>query len=331
MLNNNNEQLFNILESMSAESITQKQTNILVENSFKIALSYLRMIHGRMQRIFIAEDSNMQDFAIDAIANLFSCNDNGSLITFKEVYDNWLPKVKDENGASYFINKVIASVVEQFVIQKLKILDIPFAKNMDSVRYLIRKENCSKVKFLGVTYIVRAGIKEVTGDVITYDVFEEIPSEYITNKNEYLMDLLDFIENELNYFPAIPLNRLVFRIKNLDLNSFKVIKDYSDSSQDFENNELLKIGLERADTVLMNYYIKGKINKDEKNSFQKALLDLALDLGNGRIYNGSFSYVEYYIPGLTREVYTSKYNHMFEYLIKVMKNTIGEQIREKVN
>lgn len=54
---------------------------------------------------------------------------------------------------------------------------------------------------------------------------------------------------------------------------------------------------------------------------------MAEDLKNGGVNPGLFKYIEPYINNLSKEEYQLKYHNILEYLLKLMKNKIGEMLR----
>lgn len=98
----------------------------------------------------------------------------------------------------------------------------------------------------------------------------------------------------------------------------------------FDVEEIVDMGLCQALKKLDDtYWTNGKLSNVERESFAKALRDLAEDLKDGEINRGLYGYLRQHIIGLEKNDYQFKYHNILEYLLKVMKNTIREKLTEE--
>ena len=68
------------------------------------------------------------------------------------------------------------------------------------------------------------------------------------------------------------------------------------------------------------------MNNKEYSCFKEALRTLADDIGNGAISTNLYSYLNHHFEDLSREKYLQNYHNIFEYLVKLFKNKIAEEI-----
>ena len=140
--------------------------------------------------------------------------------------------------------------------------------------------------------------------------------------------IFDYIEEETDYFPAIPLNALVKRI----------LQNYHTSYQNFSSHESSHMESLAVDDIMekaisktlkklkTTYLDKEKLSQREAEQISLSIIDIANDMKEGQLNWGIYHYLETHANGLTKEVYRDKYQNLLEYLVKKLKFYIKEQI-----
>ncbi|NWF89904.1 MAG: hypothetical protein HXY50_10640 [Ignavibacteriaceae bacterium] len=148
------------------EPVDQAAINQLIEQTFKAALSYLHYNHKKISKIYIGEELSLEEVAISAITPLF-CKDSQehSIPIIKEA-QSWQPPLRTENEALFFLNSVVGRRLEQHISYMLKEHDPFFAKILDSVNYLIKKNSYKRISYMGRKYIVNNNCDKINGKVI---------------------------------------------------------------------------------------------------------------------------------------------------------------------
>jgi len=319
-----------IIKELSNNSCSQSNLNVLIENSFRISRIYLYAKRLKIYKDINGGVSRFQDLAIDAITPLFCKDSAEQVLPIVREFNSWQPPIKTEDDALYFLNKIISGRVEQHISHLFKEQDPFFAKILDSVNYLIKKGGYKKVGYFGKRYIVQSTCEEIKGKVIDQDLFEKLPSSLFQKRKSFLADIFDYLENETDFFPAIPLNALVIRLRNLNNNNLKIRDNINDTSSNFDINELVSLGLGSAlEKLNESYTSKGKLSECESQSFRMALMNMAEDLKDGGVNRGLYDYLKQHLIDLEKDVYQNKYHNILEYLLKVMKNTIREKLTEE--
>jgi len=312
-----------------SDSGSQSSINQLVEKTFKIAVSYLRFNHKKIAKIFSIEEVTVEEVAISAITPLFCKESEEQFIPIIREFNSWQPPIASEDETLFFLNTIITSRVEQHISRMLKEHDPFFSKILDSVSYLIKKNGYKRVNYLGRKYIVNAADSKITGKTIDHEAFNNLPVCLFKNRKSIIADILSYLEHETEFAAAIPLNAFVIRLRNLNSNNFKLETSNNDTIVSFDIAELVNIGFETAVMKLKNsYFEKGKITHGELLCLTKTLRDIADDIADGGINRGLFEYLILHMPGMNRKEFKDKYHNILEYLYKVMKNTIREQIAE---
>ncbi|MDO8550671.1 MAG: hypothetical protein Q7S39_11055, partial [Ignavibacteria bacterium] len=266
-----------------------------------------------------------EDLAIDAIATLFTKDD----LPIKKAFDNWQPPIKTEEEFLFFLNKVVANRVEQHITQLLKESDPLFPTILNSVNYLIKKNGNAKTKYLGSIYIIESGANKISGKIINRESFDLIPAEQFSESKILLQNLFFYIKTETDFFPAIPLNVLVYRFKELKTSGYIFNDKVESPVRTYEINEFVKKGLAAVEGKLRGTYVaNSKLTKNDAQKFFKALKDISEDLKDGGVNSGLYEYLKPYYEDLSVEDYKEKYHNILEYLFKVMRNTIAEELKK---
>ncbi len=298
-----------------------------MEKSYKISFQYLRSFQTKLSKILFQDDLSLSDIAIDAIAPLFQRDDNNSFFVIKKSFENWIPSIQTEEDAAYFLNKITAKNATQHISTLLKNSDPFFAKILDSLNYFIRKENYYKINYLGHVYVVETVVDDIPANVIGNEQFEKLPINLFIDQKTLLKKLFNYLNKETAFYPAIPLNQLVQKIKYLNI-SFNDLNESIDGCvKSLEVNEKVNAGFKTAKELLIATYLnKNKLNETETESFEKALMDISEDLKDGGINPGLYGYLQKHITGLSRDYYDKKYHNILEYLLRVMKSTIAKEL-----
>jgi|SRR5690554_3452391 len=302
--------------------------NSIIEKSIKISLKYLSRIHQRVYKLLNVNEIQMRDLAVDAVSSLFISDGQDSL-PIKKAFDNWQPAITTEEEFSFFLHKVVTNRTEQHISKVLKETDPPFNVILNSMNYLIKKNRYGKTKYFGAVYIIQNNSIRISGKVINLDEFDKIPAEYFKDEKNILKNIFTYLVNETNYFPAIPLNALILRYKEIKSTDYSFSEIINNPAEDYEFNDSIKNCLREVKEKLYNsYVIKNKLTEDEAGSLYKALEDMTEDLKDGGINPGLYEYLKPYFEGLSVEDYKAKYHNILEYLLKVMKINIIQEIQK---
>ena len=322
----NNSEIFVCLENLDSHLFLNK----VIEICQTIALSYLHFNYKKVYKFLQNENLTSEEFALDAIASLFCKNDQNSIMSIQVSFNNWQPAIKTEDDALFFLNKIVASRVEQHIYSFLKEEDPFFSKILDSVNYLIKTQGYRKSQSLGKTYIIKSDSKICDTLFITQYEFENIPAPLFSGRKTLIPNLLDYLEKETKFIAAIPLNDLIYRLKHISFSEYSVTESTQLTNKQFEMDELVNLALETALKKLENSYTaKSKLNELESNSLKSALTDIFEDIKNGGINPGLYDYLSPYIKNLSKEAYKDNYHNIFEYLVRLTKSVIADNLQEK--
>lgn len=318
---------YDIITKLSNNQYDISELSTFVEKLYKIGESYIRYSYHRIKKIITPFHNTPESLARDAIAQFFlRANYNNHFIII-DLINNWNPPIKSEKDALFFLNKVISNRIEQHISLKLRESDPLFSKILDSINYLIRNESYNKINYLGKVYITEAQKSKINWIVIDEDDFQKIPSYLFFERKMLLKSLFNYLKTETTYFPAIPLNELIFRLKRINLFEYLNNNSVDNLVEQIEMKESLNTGLNYIQGKLRTSYLdKDKLDNEEYRCFNEALQTLATDIANGGTYANLYSYLSLHFENLSKETYLHNYHNIFEYLVKLFKNKIAEEI-----
>ncbi len=323
------EKHYNII-NLLIEIDSQISLNSLIETCHKIALSYLHCNYRKIYKFLQNEELSFEEFALDAIALLFVREKEDQNISIKTSFNNWQPAIKTEEDALYFLNKIVACRIEQHIYSLLKEEDPFFSKILDSVNYLIKSQGYRKSQSLGKTYIIKSDDEISDTLFISQQEFENLPAHLFTNRKELFSNLINYLQTETRFVSAIPLNDLIYKLKHINFSEYVLIESSEITRKQFEIDEIIDFALKSALKKLDNSYtVKGKLSNSESNSIKSALTDISSDLKNGGINPGLYDYLSHYIKDLSKEAYKDNYHNILEYLVRVTKSVIADNLKEK--
>lgn len=314
-----------ILNSICENKSSRSEVNYLIELAHSYAYSYLKYRYKNLSRVLLAEDVTLQELAIDAIAPLFEMDESGSFIKLTKSFNDWVPKIESEEAAAFFINRLVSRSVEKYVSELLRQSDPFFSKILDSVNYLLSKHNFKKRIILGTTFIIEDEGMSRINSLPDNQFILDLPVELFVDNAKLLPGLFDHLKDN-NKSAAIPLNALVMKIKQINSNEF-ILTENSPHSNEIEIESIINKALNTTlNKMNISYLSKNKIDDYEAKGIKKALERVLFDMRDGGLNPGLHKYFLEQFAELTFDDYKNKYQNIFEYLFKVLKKEIVEQL-----
>lgn len=326
-MNKKHVEILPILIGLSSNNLTRSSLNHLIEHSFIISNNYYFAKQLKLYNHIHTDNVKIEDLAISAIAPLFCRESEKEQLPIIKEFNSWQPPIKTEDEALFFLNKVITGRVEQHISQTLREFDPFFSKILDSVNHLVRTESYEKVSYLGKRYIVVNKDTFIKGKFIDHDSFFNLPHTLFQDRKKMLPGIIQYLDCETDFVAAIPINSLVLRLRHLSAQSYNFDLTANNGAENSDVQEIVNTGLQHALARLLNHYSKSqKLNNEEVKNFQNALEEMAGDIQNGGIKRGLYDYLQPMIPNMSRDQYFEKYHNILEYLVKLMKNKIRDQL-----
>ncbi|PKL82148.1 MAG: hypothetical protein CVV24_11580 [Ignavibacteriae bacterium HGW-Ignavibacteriae-3] len=319
-----------LLHQLRQENPAFQGINELVGFCSKIAIKILykrnfNEFPGSMNSYF-----QTGDIAADSIAPLFIKDKSGELPIRKALL-SWDKEIKDEASAYYFLVKLISNRIEQETAKSLKEADPFFGKILRSINHLAETNRINKATWFGTVYILERENRQITSKPIDPEFIENLPLYLFNTKNEIIVkNVFEHIKSETDFFPAIPLNALIRKIKSVNGCFLQQISAES-HSENYEGKFSVEIivneGLSAVNDRLDSFYFgKGKINSTETSVFKNVLMEISNDLKDGGISRGLYEYVKPHMADLSREDYYKRYQQTLDYLVRLLKKEIAVRL-----
>ncbi len=271
-------------------------------------------------------NNTLNDLVSESVAPLFTLNCKGKL-NLQQSYDKWELPINEDSDIDFFLHRLVWRSVEQRINSLLKESDPFFAKILKTISMGVAHNDYIKVNYFGKVYIIHASEKEIEGAVIPLEEIWNIPQNYFLNKQKNLLDgLMSYLKENTDYFPAIPLNEIIKRIKNLYLNN-NIRPKALDEFEMIEIIDLIKNANQNIINKINSSYVQNnKLNKDEVKKIIGIFNVISSDLVNGSMKGNLVDYFEETFQGIPKSMYYDKYQKILNYLYKIFRNEIASKL-----
>lgn len=328
MLNQITMDLLPVFDTLLLGKLGQKENNVFVEYCYKLALGYAKHRLNKNPNLYYNAEISAGDLAVDAVADLFSSSSENPFSHIVSSFKNWSPEITTEDEAAFFINSLVMRKVNQQYQAALSYYDPFYAKILHSVDHLVKKETLVKDYYLGVCFICKEKIKDIHGQFIDEDSFASLPVQLFKQRKTMLQNVLVFLEEETEFFPAIPLHTLIQKIKHINLDPY-LFKEYEEETVSFSADEMINLSFAKTVEKLEKAYIaKGKVTEEVAGIFKRSFKEMGEDLKDGGLKPNLFYYVEQSSTELSKEEFHAKYHNIYEYLTKLFKQNIAEELKK---
>lgn len=315
------------LIELSAGEFDQIRFNRLVEISYNIAIQYVFGMRKWYPLFGSLNDETMEDLAVESITNLFIKNSEGAY-HISEALKNWKPAVESEDTALYFLNKLIGNRVNQQVQNYLRFIDPLYGKLIDGLNYRIKKCGYRKIVYFGVTYIAEHADYEIEATPTTYEEFISYADRFI-NASAFDFEAAFAYEREKHKGKAavLPFHAIIYTMKQYYTDMEFTSIGHNTGLESILIDEYVEAGYREVIAKLRDHYLQlHKINSEESDAIALLFESIAKEFKNGGIGRGMYHYAEQVFPGISKKVYKSQYEDIVEYLLKLFKTKIAEEI-----
>lgn len=315
-------------KKIETSELNREELNFIIKKSYLLSLSFIKAKYKFFFNSIRSQESNLQDLAMDSIIPLFVKNPDGKL-GLKRSLEKWNDKIESASEADYFLSRIIWRRVDQTFTKILKERDPIFEKILKTLNICIRNNPYKKLRYFGTVLIVKDSNTQPFGEIIDEDNFNLIP-EYLfgLKQSELFNSLFEYIINETNYYPAIPLNLLVKRIKYFHTKMFQSPNENSAHTIDeISLTEVIKTSLSDVKEKLDVYYVtKNKLEDKEAEMIYAAFKSISKDMLNGGMHDSLYFYINDKNKTISREIFYSKYHHIMNYLLTRFKTNLTKDI-----
>jgi len=362
----------NSQESMISSNLTQLVRNIYLGKYTqaellqfitlvqKIAVSYLKYQEVMGKRISgerLETDVEIEDLAIDCVADLFAGDENGGFPQLKKYYENKFIEFVHPTDAEILVltRRLIVRKTKQELSRIFRERDPEGAKIVRNIKVAVRNSDVLFLfKDMGKEYVYfrNNGYDSEYSDINFIPSYlrrsnPSIPEELLKtrfldlhNPNDSISISINKLLNTLTEYKGYQdflavevVARLIRNVKYVEFRERIMANNWSESPFDhLEDKEIIRLRervmIRMWDKIHNQYFLTGKITKDKAEIYYKALRDVLTDLTHDRDGSSYFRNLKFYIPALTQKTYREQERSIFEYLAKVAKRRFRKHLTE---
>lgn len=323
---------FECIELLRKSNSSRRVITSLYNMCYKIAIATLAQKYSKQSCIFLNNDNSFESVASDAIAPLFLQNKPTDPLAIQRSILQWDNPITNEAQADFFIHKIVWNRVAQHITKLLKETDPLFKKIHSSVKYFIDRNNYNRISYLGIMFITESHNKKILNRIISNEEIENLPCDLFLGKyDDVFKNLFNYIENETNFFPAIPLNALIRKLKSINgIEYFIPLLNIPAPSFEeiFDIDCIIEDSLTQVYDTIERFYSKSsRIDGNISKAYKSALRDMAEDMKYGKTSKSLFEYLRFYVGNLTSDEFYSTYHSQLNYLKIQLKKTVIDKIK----
>jgi hypothetical protein len=354
--------LKDLVYSICSGNYNQAELVQFINLTQKISLSYLKfqeILGKRISGERLETDVELEDLAIDCIAELFSRDDSHK---FPQLVKYYLPKFEENSNITdpevlVLTRRLIVRKTKQELSRIFRERDPEGAKIVRNIKVAVRNsEKLYLFKEMGREYIFYSNGFNVTRveDDLTEPFTEylrkdnpPIPDEILSSRFVDIYNPGDSVSTSIKklfkqihqleeYQNFLALDSIVKLVRNIKFESFRerlVEQEIVPTPQDYiESKEIegyINIVMNQVGNKIESQYLKtGKLNKNKAKIYHQALRDVLYDLIQKKDNSSYFRNLKYYLPTMTQQEYRTKERSVFEYLAKVAKREFRKYLKE---
>lgn len=336
-----------LLLALSNDLISHTQLTELVKTSRLIIQAYLINYRSKVLNLIDRNGITIADLAFDCIADAFSRNDESKFYIVRKFISSLNQNISETEPVHlYMAYRAFLIKVTEAQLSKLYSETDPIgAKILRNVKDVVR--NSDKFKFL----------KEVRGQLLvvnennTNDSRREYPIEKLlaeftpnvgdVNTKSLLNHLYEILNGQKEYERAILSSDVVRVLKkyyNADVISSQEINEnslasplYKDGFEDYEVDQVKqKVEKYIKEKILLDYFVKGKLSKEESECIYLTIRDIICDWYYGvETKDSVYSYLKARYS-IERDEYLKNYKTKIEYLVKLTRDEFAKYLLKEI-
>jgi len=329
----------------------------------KISLSYLKyqeMLGKRISGDRPEADLELEDLALDCIAELFSRDEENQFYQLKRYYEGKFAEGPvDDAEALILTRRLVVRKTQQELSRIFRERDPEGAKIVRNIKVAIRSgEKLHTFHDLGREFVFYSNGCHLRSDDTVVELnrplsaylrkkLPPIPDELLSQRfqdiyrpadpvSAVIRKLLQTLHDLEDYQNFVSIDTLVKLVRHIKFDAFResmILQDHVPTPGDhLESKEMegyidvvMKTMWSRMDS---QYLRTRKLALDKAQIYHLALRDVLFDLLQKRDNSSYFRNLKYYLPDLTQKGYRKQERSIFEYLAKLAKKEFRKHLHE---
>jgi hypothetical protein len=318
------------LRSLIERQAEYRSITLVVESAHCIAVAYLRVASSSVQGLLRRLDLVPADAAFDAIADLFSRDDEGS---FPALLRWWraLPssvRMDDEQLASAF-RRLAIGAVHQRLFQLYRDNDPALAKILRNIKLALRRhpsairtDNTGEIELAPRDVTPRRDLPPMPLELLLPEFFDRMDEK--SSLKTMLSCLVAILAEQRSYRRTMPLIQAAVIIRDAYLSDARIgtAEEPEEGLSETDIVSMLEEAFNAAPSRILERYVRtGKLTPAEAVAHRSAIQDIleAMASGDGKDLASFFHVLQRHIPILTVSSYGSRHRIVLEYLVRVTK------------
>ena len=331
-----------LLRAVVAGDASPGDINLLVRQSHRMAVVRLRqMVHSgklHLQSFPLTIDA----IAFDCIAELFARDENGHFIDLENYFsDERDLNMLGENQILHFFRALLFRVMQDGIFRLYQENDPILAKILRNTKLVLKQlPEIKQFDQFGIPLLSTCMKDQIDQNLpeMPIEAMVELGSrvpQSVTMK-EFIRTFFNLLGGEDEYRKSVSLFDLAVAVKRIGalrkipLDEL-ILQDPVEMHLDVE--KIIEESLGAAKIRLHDRYVgKEKVAEDEFCCYFDAIREIVYDtfvLNDGQAKSLD-EHLGKYFPGMTYDLYRSKYRTRFEYMVRISKNLVKQNLKELI-
>jgi len=351
-----------LVSNLCSGHYRQSELIEFIDLTQKISLSYLKyqeMLGKRISGDKPESDMELDDLALDCVAELFSRDDQNHFCQLKRYYEaKFAEQPLDDAEVLILTRRLVVRKTKQELSRIFRERDPEGAKIVRNIKVAIRSaEKLHTFRDMGrefVFYSNGCSLKKSETEVALNESLSSylrkhqppIPDELLSHRfmeiykpadpvSAVIRNLLQTFHDLDDYQNYISIDMLVKMIRHIKFDAFResmIVKDQvltpSDHLESQEMESYVDVVMKYIWSRMDSQYLRtNKLALDKARIYHLALRDVLFDLLQKKDNSSYYRNLKYYLPNLTQKGYRKQERSIFEYLAKLAKKEFRKHLQ----
>jgi hypothetical protein len=283
---------------------------------------------------------SVEDFAYDAIAEMFRRDESGSYQCVRQMTANFDLTACHQEELEYELRRRVFNAVNRQIYRSYRDLDPTLSKILRNVKRTLQDhQSAMMIDHFGEWVLVprRSIDLHLQSPVLPPEIMSaelSIRIGEIGDLREMLTTSSAILAEQTEYARIFSILGLAQILRGVYARGLEET-DSTELSDDLTSEELERYLHPALGTVLRrtgrNYVKKGKVTEEDLKTYARTLFDILLEEFNARqTENGSFyDFLVRHDPTVSRQDYLEKHRVILEYLTKLVRRELQESIKKE--
>jgi hypothetical protein len=283
---------------------------------------------------------SVEDFAFDAIAEMFRRDDTGRLTVFATAFGTLSAESQAQASMEHILRQMVFTAVNRQIFRSYRETDPSLAKLLRNIKNALRSHPTAAMAHLGGewTIVPRRSIPLLdhlplmTPELLAAELHALLSGPL--DLRELLSTVAAILSEQTEYSRKYPLMGAALLIRGVYTRYRELEEEETlfDAMTDEELERFLRPALGNVLRSTGRKYIEnGKVTEEELQIYARALFNLILDKVSGKEEEprSLFELVVKYDPSMTKDEYLSRHRAILEYLLKLVRRELQELLQNE--